>query len=321
MAMCFFTEIRPFLAKVSAPRCNVSASPPICSTRKGSHHPATEEWHRSCYLRIIVAQLCSKGKMFPYNQGCGEQHRTQYIMASVCWPYKILKFWLWSMVLCLFLLLRFFCRFVSFDWGLVLCFCVCACAFCLFSWFLFVCFVFNIIPVSFSHPLDSLQLINHIKQLILSKARRSVDQSSTRAKVAETRITNHSTWAGFLTRDKQINSAADTATHVAWNNPQRDPAHVQEKHRVHGWHTASGVTRGTRFKSPLLLCHQSRVLNPSINAASTLRLRNAESLTHKTHWEREGKGRDEVKKLINASINFSNVTLNKFLLMRHLFMG
>lgn len=67
----FLTEIRQFLAKVSAPCCNISASPPICSTRKGYHHPSTEEWHSSYYLRTIVAQLrlWHQRKIFPYNRG------------------------------------------------------------------------------------------------------------------------------------------------------------------------------------------------------------------------------------------------------------
>lgn len=63
----FLTEIRQFLAKVSAPYSNICAPPPIWSTRKRYNHPSTEEWHTSHYLlQLLLLNLgCGiKGKYF-----------------------------------------------------------------------------------------------------------------------------------------------------------------------------------------------------------------------------------------------------------------
>lgn len=140
---------------MSAPCCNISASPPICSTRKGYHHPSTEEWHRFYYLgQLLLLNFgCGiKGKRF-LTTGGGEGN-TQYIIAPVCWPYKIIKFWQ-----------------SNFSSG-----------------FLSLSLFLNHPSFLFPSPWQSLA-IPHIKQLILSNARRSVDQSSTTAKVAKIWIT------------------------------------------------------------------------------------------------------------------------------------
>lgn len=63
----FLTEIRQFLAKVSAPYSNICTPPPIWSTRKRYSHPSTEEWHRTHYLlHLLLLNLgCGiKGKHF-----------------------------------------------------------------------------------------------------------------------------------------------------------------------------------------------------------------------------------------------------------------
>lgn len=57
----FLTEIRQFLAKVSALYSNICAPPPIWCTRKRYNHPSTEEWHRSHYLLQLLL----------LNLGCG----------------------------------------------------------------------------------------------------------------------------------------------------------------------------------------------------------------------------------------------------------